>query len=230
MPVEALIDPIYVARRSREINPDRPSATASVQPGLEKPQTTHFSIIDRDGNAVSNTYTLNGWFGAGVIVEGAGFLLNDEMDDFSVKPGAPNMYGVVGGDANAIAPNKRPLSSMTPTLLTKDGKVVMVIGTPGGSRIFTSVFQVLVNVYDFHQPLDQALKTLRFHHQLLPENTIFSEPFARFPASLVADLKALGYTVADQDWNGDIEAIQVVDNRPIPAADPRARGVAVLAH
>ena len=230
VPVEALIDPIYVARRSREINPDRPSATASVQPGLEKPQTTHFSIIDRDGNAVSNTYTLNGWFGAGVIVEGAGFLLNDEMDDFSVKPGAPNMYGVVGGDANAIAPNKRPLSSMTPTLLTKDGKVVMVIGTPGGSRIFTSVFQVLVNVYDFHQPLDQALKTLRFHHQLLPENTIFSEPFARFPASLVADLKALGYTVVDQDWNGDIEAIQVVDNRPIPAADPRARGVAVLAH
>jgi gamma-glutamyltranspeptidase/glutathione hydrolase len=143
VPVAALIDPTYVARRAGEIDPDKPSPTPSVKPGLERPQTTHFSIVDRWGNAVSNTYTINGWFGSGVVVEGAGFLLNNEMDDFSAKPGAPNMFGVVGGEANAIAPGKRPLSSMTPTILTRDERVAMVIGTPGGSRIFTSVFQVL---------------------------------------------------------------------------------------
>src|SRR6266478_516236 len=122
VPVHALIDPAYVARRATEIDPKAPSTLAAVYPGFEKPQTTHFSIVDRWGNAVSNTYTLNGSFGSGVVVEGAGFLLNDEMDDFSVKPGAPNMYGVVGGEANAIAPFRRPLSSMTPAILLRDGK------------------------------------------------------------------------------------------------------------
>jgi len=224
VPVSNLIDPAYVARRAREIDPARPSPTPSVKPGLEKPQTTHFSIVDRWGNAVSNTYTLNGWFGSGVVVEGAGFLLNDEMDDFSAKPGAPNMFGVVGGDANAIAPGKRPLSSMTPTILTRDGKVAMVIGTPGGSRIFTSVFQVLANVYDYGLPLGEAQKQLRFHHQLLPENVIFSEPYEPFPAELTTALEARGYKI-ETGFVGDIEAIQVIDGAPVPAADPRARGV-----
>ncbi len=228
VPVAALTDPAYIARRAREIDPAKPSALGSVHPGLEKPQTTHFSIVDHWGNAVSNTYTLNGWFGAGVVVEGAGFLLNDEMDDFSVKPGAPNQFGVVGADANAIAPGRRPLSSMTPTILTKDGQVAMVLGTPGGSRIFTSVFQVLADVYDFDLPLKQALRQTRFHHQLLPENTIFSEPFAPFPAELIAALGARGYRVEAQDFNGDVEAIQIVGGRPTPASDPRARGVAML--
>ena len=149
VPVAALIDPAYLARRAAQIDPTQPSPLAAVEPGLEKPQTTHFSIVDRFGNAVSNTYTLNGWFGSGVVVEGAGFLLNDEMDDFSVKPGIPNQYGVVGAQANAIAPYKRPLSSMTPTILLQHARVAMVLGTPGGSRIFTSVFQVLADVYDF---------------------------------------------------------------------------------
>ncbi len=224
VPVSNLIDPTYVARRAREIDPARPSPTPLVKPGLEKPQTTHFSIVDRWGNAVSNTYTLNGWFGSGVVVEGAGFLLNDEMDDFSAKPGAPNMFGVVGGDANAIAPGKRPLSSMTPTILTRDGKVAMVIGTPGGSRIFTSVFQVLANVYDYGLPLGEAQKQLRFHHQLLPENVIFSEPYEPFPAALTTALEARGYKI-ETGFVGDIEAIQVIDGAPVPAADPRARGV-----
>jgi len=228
VPVAALTDPAYIARRAREVDPARPSVLASVTPGLEKPQTTHFSIVDRWGNAVSNTYTLNGSFGAGVVVEGAGFLLNDEMDDFSVKPGAPNLYGVVGGDANAIAPFKRPLSSMSPTILTRDGKLAMVLGTPGGSRIFTSVFQVLADVYDFDLPLPRALAALRFHHQLLPENTLFSEPFAPFPAGLAAAMRARGYRLQAQDFNGDVEAIQVVAGLPRAASDPRGRGVSLV--
>jgi gamma-glutamyltranspeptidase/glutathione hydrolase len=224
VPVARLLDPAYAARRAAEINPAKPSATAAVQPGLEKPQTTHFSIVDRWGNAVSNTYTLNGEYGSGVVVEGAGFLLNDEMDDFSVKPGAPNMFGVVGGAANAIAPGKRPLSSMTPTILTKGGKVAMVIGTPGGSRIFTSVFQVLADVYDFDLTLPNALAKLRFHHQLLPENTIFSEPYAPFDAALTKAMNARGYRIETQPFNGDIEAIEIVGGKPQPASDPRGRG------
>lgn len=239
VPVADLIDPLYSASRAMEIDPAKPSATAGVKPGLhmqyeirvgdEKPQTTHFSIVDRYGNAVSNTYTLNGWFGSGVVVEDAGFLLNDEMDDFSAKPGAPNQFGVVGADANAIAPGKRPLSSMTPTILTKDGRVAMVIGTPGGSRIFTSVFQILADVYDFNLPLKDALAQLRFHHQLLPPNTLFWEPYAPFPPQLTAALKQRGYRTEAQDFNGDIEAIRVNAGKPEPQSDPRARGVVMLA-
>ncbi|MDB5477310.1 MAG: gamma-glutamyltranspeptidase [Phenylobacterium sp.] len=227
-PVASLTAPDYLARRAREIDPVKPSATGAVRPGLEKPQTTHFSIVDRWGNAVSNTYTLNGWFGSGVVVEGGGFLLNDEMDDFSAKPGAPNMYGVVGGSANAIAPFKRPLSSMTPTILTRNGRVAMVLGTPGGSRIFTSVFQVIVDTYDFAMPLRAAVAAPRYHHQLLPPDTLFAEPYAPFPAALAAALRARGYRLENQDFNGDIEAIRVDGGRPTVAPDPRARGFALV--
>ncbi|MFN3522865.1 MAG: gamma-glutamyltransferase [Phenylobacterium sp.] len=228
VPTSRLLDPAYLARRAREIDPKRPSRLRSVKPGLEKPQTTHFSIVDRWGNAVSNTYTLNGWYGSGVVVEGAGFLLNDEMDDFSAKPGAPNMYGVVGGEANAIAPGKRPLSSMTPTILVKDGAPAMVIGTPGGSRIFTSVFQVLANVYDFGMPLDRAVAAMRFHHQLVPENVVFFEPYAMAPADLAHTLIPRGYRIETQDFSGDIEAVQVVGRTPVVAPDPRARGFGLI--
>ncbi|ENZ80964.1 MULTISPECIES: gamma-glutamyltransferase [Caulobacter] len=228
VPVSNLIDPAYVARRAKEIDPDKPSPTKAVQPGLEKPQTTHFSIVDKWGNAVSNTYTLNGWFGSGVVVEGAGFLLNDEMDDFSAKPGAPNMFGVVGGSANAIGPGKRPLSSMTPTILTKNGRAAMVIGTPGGSTIFTSVFQVLADVYDFNLSLKAAQKQMRFHHQLLPENTIFTERFAPPAPETKSALERSGYRLVEYPGIGDIEAIQVIDGKPVPEADPRARGVAMV--
>ncbi|MGB6306935.1 MAG: gamma-glutamyltransferase [Steroidobacteraceae bacterium] len=227
VPIAALLAPEYLARRAREVNPDKPSPTASVVPGLEKPQTTHFSIVDRWGNAASNTYTLNGTFGSGVVIEGAGFLLNDEMDDFSAKPGSPNMFGVVGGTANAIAPFKRPLSSMTPTILVKDGRVAMVIGTPGGSRIFTSVFQVLVNVYDFHLPLKAAVDAPRYHHQLLPSQTIFYEPYGPFPPAVSAELKTRGY-VLEKGFNGDIAAIEILGRTPLVAPDPRGRGVGLL--
>jgi gamma-glutamyltranspeptidase/glutathione hydrolase len=131
------------------------------------------------GNAVSNTDTINGYFGSGVVAKGTGIVLNDEMDDFSAKPGVANMFGVVGSDANAIEPAKRPLSSMSPTMLTRDGKVSLVIGTPGGSRILTSIFQVISNIYDFNMPLADAVGAMRLHHQLLPPNTIFREPYAR---------------------------------------------------
>jgi gamma-glutamyltranspeptidase/glutathione hydrolase len=227
VPVSNLINPAYVARRAKEVDPEKLSRTKAVVPGLEKPQTTHFSIVDRWGNAVSNTYTLNGWFGSGVVVEGAGFILNDEMDDFSAKPGAPNMFGVVGGTANAIAPHKRPLSSMSPTILVKDGRPAMVIGTPGGSRIFTWVFQVLANVYDHDLTLKAALKAPRFHHQLLPENTLFYEPSAPPSAGLKTALEARGYRWIE-DFSGDVEAIQVVGRTPVPESDPRARGVAMV--
>jgi gamma-glutamyltranspeptidase / glutathione hydrolase len=241
VPVAQLVDPAYIAKRASEVNPNRPSDTKSVQAGLgaislekaapEQHQTTHFSVIDRWGNAVSNTYTLNGDFGSGVVVDGAGILLNDEMDDFSAKPGVANMFGVVGSDANAIVPNKRPLSSMTPTILLKDGKVAMVIGTPGGSRIFTSVFQVITDIYDFKLPLKDALAALRFHHQLLPANTIFWEPYMPMTGALAKQLEDRGYVLAGQDFDGDMQVIRVNSNTPEAAADPRGRGVArVMPH
>jgi gamma-glutamyltranspeptidase / glutathione hydrolase len=228
VPLRALLSPSYIAQRASQISTTTPSALASVQPGLERPQTTHFSVIDADGNAVSNTYTLNGWYGSGVVVEGAGFLLNNEMDDFSAKPGVANQFGVVGGDANAIAPGKRPLSSMTPTILLKDGLPVMALGTPGGSRIITTVFQTLLNVFDHNMTLKDAVAAPRYHHQLLPENTIFTEPYAPADPIVKADLEARGYRFEAQNFNGDMHAVHVVGRTPTVAPDPRARGAGLV--
>jgi len=148
------------------------------------------------------------------------------MDDFSAKAGAPNIYGVVGGDANAIAPGKRPLSTMTPTILTERARVALVIGTPGGSRIATSIFQVLTNWHDFHLPLAAAVAAPRIHHQLLPADTLFEEPFATLDPAARAALIARGYTFVNQGWNGDIQVIVVGDSGATAVADPRGRGVA----
>jgi gamma-glutamyltranspeptidase/glutathione hydrolase len=231
VPVAALTDDAYLAARARELSPDRPTPTAAVAPGLrDHHSTTHFSVVDRWGNAVSNTFTLNDDFGGGVVVEGAGFLLNNEMDDFSAKPGAPNIFGVVGGEANAIAPGKRPLSSMTPTILTRDGRVVLVIGTPGGSRIFTSVFQVISDWHDFGMPLAAAVAATRVHHQLLPPDTIYEEPYRLLDAATVQALEARGYRLEDQGWNGDIEAVEVTDRGLVAVPDPRAIGVGRVLH
>ena len=176
--------------------------------------------------AVSNTYTLNWDYGSGVVVKGAGFLLNDEMDDFSAKPGVANAFGVVGGDANAIAPGKRMLSSMSPSLVTRDGKVTLVLGTPGGSRIFTSIFQVLNNLYDYHLPLEKAVAAQRVHHQLLPKDTIYYDAYAPLTGKVADELKAMGYTLEDQGWEmGDIQAIRVNGTALETASDPRGRGV-----
>lgn len=173
VPVSELTDPEYNARRMADVDFSHATSSTAVSAGTpwrtEREETTHFSIVDKDRNAVSLTTTLNGSYGSGVVVAGAGFLLNNEMDDFSVKPGAPNMYGLLGGTANAIEPGKRMLSSMTPSMLEKDGHLFMVLGTPGGSTIITSVFQTILNVVDFGMSMQQAVSAPRFHHQWMPD-------------------------------------------------------------
>ena len=230
VPADKLIDDAYLAQRADEIKPDEAPGATPVKPGLadgapEKAQTTHFSVVDKWGNAVSNTYTLNGDFGSGVVVDGGGFLLNDAMDDFVTNPASDASSGAANAEVNTIAPGRRPLSSMTPTLLLKDNKVSLVIGTPGGSRILTSIFQVMTNLYDFDMAPADALAAMRFHHQLLPQKTIYFEPYHPVPDDLAAQLKALGYTLETQSFNGDVQMIRIDGTTPEPAADPRGVGV-----
>jgi gamma-glutamyltranspeptidase/glutathione hydrolase len=230
VPTGKLIDDAYLAQRADEVKPDEVPGAALAKPGLgdampEKAQTTHFSVVDKWGNAVSNTYTLNGDFGAGVVVDGGGFLLNDAMDDFVTKPGGEGAAGPSGAELNTVAPGRRPLSSMTPTLLLKDDRVALVIGTPGGSRILTSIFQVMTNLYDFNMTPTDALAAMRFHHQLLPQKTIYFEPFHPVSGELAEQLKAMGYTLEEQSFNGDVQMIRVEGATPEPAADPRGVGV-----
>jgi gamma-glutamyltranspeptidase/glutathione hydrolase len=224
-PIEALIADDYIARRAREVNPHAISQLDAVQPGLESPETTHYSIVDQWGNAVSNTYTLNWNFGSGVVVGGAGFLLNNEMDDFSVKPGVPNVFGVVGSAANEIQPGKRMLSSMSPTILLRDGEVAMVVGTPGGSTIFTSVFQTIINVLDYGMSPYEAVAATRFHHQLLPPDLITYSVTRPLPAATISLLGELGYRAEPHPWEfGDVQVIWRRDGDWVPASDPRDRG------
>jgi gamma-glutamyltranspeptidase/glutathione hydrolase len=224
-PIEWLIADDYIAQRAREVNPDDISELDAVQPGLESPNTTHYSIVDQWGNAVSNTYTLNWNYGSGVVVEGAGFLLNNEMDDFSVKPGVPNVYGVVGSTANEIQPGKRMLSSMSPTILLQDGEVAMVVGTPGGSTIFTSVFQTIVNVLDFGMSPYEAVAATRFHHQLLPPDLITYSVTRPLPESTISLLGELGYRAEPHPWEfGDVQIVWRKEDSWVPASDPRDRG------
>jgi gamma-glutamyltranspeptidase/glutathione hydrolase len=173
VPVKSLLHPKYIEQLRKSINPERASTSDEIRPGnltnFESSETTHFSIVDSQGNAASLTYTLNGSYGSGVTVPGIGVLMNNEMDDFAAKPGTPNMFGLVQGEANAIQPGKRPLSSMTPTILTKDGKLFMVVGGPGGGRIITSVLQTIVNVVDFRMNVRNAVDSPRFHHQWRPD-------------------------------------------------------------
>ena len=222
----ALISDAYIKRRASEVNPDAISKMEEVTPGLESPNTTHYSILDGDGNAVSNTYTINWAFGSGVVVSGGGFLLNNEMDDFSAKPGVPNIFGVVGNTANEVQPGKRMLSSMSPTLLIKDNEPHMVIGTPGGSTIFTSVFQIITNIIDFNMsPMDAAGAT-RFHHQLLPPDLITQSPIRPLSDQTIRGLGEKGYRVEPHGWSfGDIQVIWRDGNKLIPASDSRNRGV-----
>jgi gamma-glutamyltranspeptidase/glutathione hydrolase len=229
VPVKELVATEYLQRRAQQVNRTAISPPPSVKPGLaESLQTTHFSILDSAGNAVSLTYTLNGSFGNGVVVGGAGFLLNNEMDDFSVKPGVPNLYGVVGATANEIAPGKRMLSSMTPTILLKDGVVHGVLGTPGGSTIFTSVFQTLVNLFDHGMTATEAVSAPRFHHQLIPGTLIIVSRCCNLPEKTRAELVAMGYEVRQNSWEfGDMQVIErTPDGGLAAAADPRGRGQA----
>jgi gamma-glutamyltranspeptidase / glutathione hydrolase len=177
VPVNTLTSPEYIQSRMADFRPDTVTLSASVMPGQikESEETTHSSIVDKDGNAVSVTTTLNDSYGSRTVVSNAGFILNNEMDDFSAKPGVPNLYGAIGGKANAIRGNKRPLSSMTPTMVVKDRKMLMIVGTPGGTTIPTTVFQIITNVFEFNMTLSEAVQAKRFHHQWLPDVITYEE-------------------------------------------------------
>jgi gamma-glutamyltranspeptidase/glutathione hydrolase len=191
VPVRALLNPEYIKTLRRSIDPQRASKSDAIRPGslsaYESSETTHFSIVDKAGNAVSVTYTLNGSYGSGVTAPGLGFLLNNEMDDFAAQPGQPNMFGLVQGEANAIQPGKRPLSSMTPSILTKDGKLFMVVGGPGGGRIITAVLQTILNVVDFGMNVQDAVDAPRFHHQWKPDKITMERGFSPDTVRLLQD-------------------------------------------
>lgn len=230
VPMDMLLDSAYSADRMRNINFRHASFSSDIHAGetprLEHEETTHYSIVDEDGNAVAVTTTINGSYGSQVVVAGAGFLLNNEMDDFSVKPGAPNMFGLIGGDANAIEPGKRMLSSMTPTILEKDGRLFMVVGTPGGSTIMTSVFQTILNVVDFGMDMQSAVSAPRFHHQWLPDEVATERGAISKPIRHA--LTNTGYKLINRPAIGRVDAIMVMPDGSLQGgADPRGDDVAV---
>ncbi|AFV84068.1 gamma-glutamyltransferase [Alteromonas mediterranea] len=226
VPVKALTDADYINERAADIQPASISDTPSIKPGLkESEDTTHFSIMDRWGNAVANTTTINLTFGSGVVVTGAGFLLNDEMDDFSAKPGVPNFFGAVGGEANAIEPYKRMLSSMTPTLVTKGDQVVLVTGSPGGTTIISSVAQSLLNALLYDMSAEEAVNSPRFHHQLLPKDTI--RMHNGFTEATVNELKAMGYTIDNRRF-GDVHLIKRTKEGVEAASEKSGRGKSLV--
>lgn len=208
-----LISTDYLKKRFANYNPNLATPSKDVgkiiNPGKESTQTTHISILDKEGNAVSVTTTLNGYYGSKTVVSGAGFFLNNEMDDFSIKPGVPNMYGAVGGEANAIAPNKRMLSSMVPTIVLKDNKPYIVVGTPGGTTIPTSVFQAIVDVIDFGTNTNIAVNAPKFHHQWLPETVAVEKGF---PENTIKELEKKNYKFERRDKIGRVEMIVVDTN------------------
>jgi gamma-glutamyltranspeptidase/glutathione hydrolase len=210
VPVKTMVSPQYLTERMKDYEPGKAGSSKAITAGMikESEETTHLSVLDVYGNAVSVTTTLNGGYGSRTVVSGAGFLLNNEMDDFSVKPGVPNMYGAVGNEKNAIAPGKRMLSSMTPTIVLKDAQPYLVVGTPGGTTIPTSVFQALVNVLEFKMEPDDAINKPKFHHQWLPDlvsvEKDFSEPVRK-------QLEAMGYTLKDKSPWSRTEIIQILN-------------------
>jgi len=230
MPIAGLVSKQYAASLRADIT-DKATPAAAIKPGkpvdFEGKNTTHFSVIDRDGNAVANTYTLNFSYGLGLVADGTGVLLNNELDDFTAKPGAANAYDLVGYSANLPGPGKRPLSSMTPTFVLKDGKPFLITGSPGGSRIITTVLQVIANVIDFHMPIDQAVSAPRLHNQWQPDQTYVEPGFA--PDVLDA-LKARGHVIVPGEPHGSANSIEVMPKTEfaprgyIGAADTRTRG------
>ncbi|OQX84709.1 MAG: gamma-glutamyltransferase [Candidatus Latescibacteria bacterium 4484_7] len=227
-PVSRLISKEYADSLRRTITGNAtPSSTLQGSFNIqvkEHLQTTHYSIIDCMGNAVATTTTLNSSYGSKVLVERGGFLLNNEMDDFSIKPGAPNIYGLVGNEANSIAPGKRMLSSMSPTIVLDGGKIFMILGTPGGSTIITTVAQIIVDVIDFRMSVSDAVSMPRFHHQWLPDE-IFYEKNA-FTEKEMEELKTMGYELSERSSIGDVQVIQVVDSIRCGVSDPRGMGEA----
>jgi gamma-glutamyltranspeptidase / glutathione hydrolase len=227
VPVAGLLNKEYIHSRRASIDPERATPSTELGSGnvapSESTQTTHYSIVDQEGNAVAVTYTLNGSYGSGVTPKGLGFVLNNEMDDFAAKPGAPNGFDLVQGEANAIQPGKRPLSSMTPTIVERAGKPYLVAGSPGGPRIITTVLEVLINVLDFGMNVRDAVERPRFHHQWMPDK-LYMEP--GFSPDTIAILKARGYDVEDEFSIGEVAAILCEDGWLQGAADPRIEGAA----
>lgn len=223
VPVAKMVSDAYLKTRMENYVAGKAGNSTVVQPGqipaTESEETTHISVIDAEGNAVSVTTTLNDGYGSKTVVGGAGFLLNDEMDDFSIKPGVPNMYGAVGGEANAIAPGKRMLSSMTPTIVLQNNKPFLVVGTPGGTTITTSVFQTIVNIIDFGLTTEEAVNKPKFHHQWLPDDIKIEKSF---PYPTRAALEKMGYKIVERGAIGRTEVIKVLpDGRFEAVADSR---------
>lgn len=211
IPLNKLISKEYAKAIYAKIPANKALPSSKIKAGLgqihEGDNTTHYSVLDGKGNAVSITYTINNYYGSGAAVDGAGFLLNDEMDDFSIKPGVPNLYGLIGGEANAIEPKKRPLSSMSPTIVLKNGKVFMVVGSPGGSRIITTTLQVISNVIDHKMDISTAVYSPRFHMQWLPDE-LRTEPFG-IVKDVQNNLEKMGYKITKEPYMGDVNAILV---------------------
>ncbi|MEI6106111.1 MAG: gamma-glutamyltransferase [Opitutae bacterium] len=235
VPVAQLLDPAYIQGRMTDFSPDHATPSAAVKPGLgqfvatapaESTETTHYSVVDAEGNAVANTYTLNGAYGSGVTIPGTGILMNNEMDDFTSLVGVPNAYGLIQGEANAIVPGKRPLSSMTPTFVLKDKKVVLVTGSPGGPTIINTVFQIITNFIDFGMPVQQAVEAPRINHQWLPDVIAYER--SGLSADTAAALKARGQNLKERTsyegaYQGDGESIAIdpVTGLRLGAPDPR---------
>ena len=232
VPIDSLISKEYAKNRWNEVDSLHSTPSMNISHGNipfeygESEETTHYSVVDKWGNAVSVTTTINGWFGNGIVVDGAGFLLNNEMDDFSIKPGVPNAYGLIGNSANAIEPNKRMLSSMSPTIVEdEDGKLFLIVGSPGGSTIITTTAQIIMNVIDFKMSIEDAVESPRFHHQWLPD-FIQVEEFG-FTIETLDELRKRGHGIKFRSSIGEANSIQILDGLFYGSADSRRNSYAL---